>query len=406
MRRVSEPDAAVSANPLMLTSDGMIWLGVAVLLAGIGWFKNLNIVLLLAYLMFALLVVNGFFARAQARRVVALRQPTPPIYAGETATTHVTVTNTGTRPATVSVEDRTGGEPVLWLVPRLAAQTTTTCTTRRVFPTRGRFASVPVRVSAAFPFGLLQYDQPGGTGPELLVLPTPGAADPDGLRQWVLRYVGGDGRARKVLRRVTSDQADVRGVRPYRPGDPIRTIHWRSSARRRELMVREYDAAPAPELVLVVEPWLPTDPTPRQRENLEAALSLAVTVVRTWSRVYGTRLTVAVAGEEPPRTIPATDEGVREALAPLAGVVGSEAFEPIPPAAFDRSLARAARVVVSSRRNSPYADALTRSTGRLFVAISPGDRLPWYQPPDVGIKSQRSEVRSQKSEVREQRPEE
>ena len=94
---------------------------------------------------------------------------------------------------------------------------------------------------------------------------------------------------RKVLRRVTTDQADVRGVRPYRPGDPIRGIHWRSSARRGELMVREYDAAPSPELVLVVEPWLPDNPTAGTRANLEAALSLAVTIARTWSRASNTR---------------------------------------------------------------------------------------------------------------------
>jgi uncharacterized protein (DUF58 family) len=31
------------------------------------------------------------------------------------------------------------------------------------------------------------------------------------------------------------------GVREYRPGDPLRRIHWRSTARRGELVVREYE---------------------------------------------------------------------------------------------------------------------------------------------------------------------
>ena len=110
------------------------------------------------------------------------------------------------------------------------------------------------------------------------MLPAVGEVDAIALRHWLLRQAGGDGRARKVLRRVTTDQADVRGVRPYRPGDPIRGIHWRSSARRGELMVREYDAAPSPELVLVLEPWLPKEPAATERANLEAALSLAATV--------------------------------------------------------------------------------------------------------------------------------
>ena len=45
------------------------------------------------------------------------------------------------------------------------------------------------------------------------------------------------------------------------------------------------------------------------------------------------------------------------------------------------SLARGARVVVSSRPKTPFAAALARSTGRPFVAVGPTDRLPWYLPP-------------------------
>jgi uncharacterized protein (DUF58 family) len=373
----------VAANPapLVLTSEGMAWLGVAVVLGGVGWWKSITIVLLLAYLMFGLLLLNGVLARAQVRRVRVAREPAAPVYAGEDAAVRVTATNTGSRAATVSVEDRAGGEPVGWLVNRLAPGASATCRARRTFRSRGRHADAPV-VSSAFPFGLLQYDQGTGAGAELVVLPAAGVADADGLRRWLLRFAGGDGRARKVLRRVTADQADVRGVRPYRPGDPIRTIHWRSSARRRALMVREYDAAPAPDLVLVVEPWLLPAPMPAERDALEAALSLAVTVARTWGGVFGTRVVVAVAGDpESVRTATPSDEGVREALTPLAGVRGAASFAPLEAGAFDRSLARAARLLVSSRPNSPYADRLAASTGRRFVAVSPADRLPWYQPP-------------------------
>jgi uncharacterized protein (DUF58 family) len=37
--------------------------------------------------------------------------------------------------------------------------------------------------------------------------------------------------------------ADVRSVRAYVPGDPARLVHWRSTARRGDLMVRELEAA-------------------------------------------------------------------------------------------------------------------------------------------------------------------
>jgi uncharacterized protein (DUF58 family) len=49
------------------------------------------------------------------------------------------------------------------------------------------------------------------------------------------------------------------GVREYSPGDPLRRIHWRSSARRGELVVREYEPPGLRQLVIVLEP-LPQSP--------------------------------------------------------------------------------------------------------------------------------------------------
>jgi uncharacterized protein (DUF58 family) len=367
---------------LRLTSEGMVWLAVTVVLGVVGWYKSLNLVLLFSYAMAALLVLNGLVAWAQVRRVTARRVPLPPVFAGEQAALAVTVRNSGRRQATVGVTVQAGETAGRWLLYRLRGGAEAACSERRTFPRRGRFRGAPLLVWSGFPFGFLRHERRADAGADVVVLPTPGVVDADGLRRWLLRQAAGEGRARKVLRRVTSDQADVRGVRPYRAGDSPRSVHWRTSARLGELMVREYDAAPSPDLVLVVEPWLPAHPTARERANLEAALSLAAAVATAWSRDVGIRVTVAVAGERAAvRTGPPTEAFMREALAPLAGVTGGPAFEPLGPEAFDRPLASAARVLVSSRRDSPYAAALARSAGRPFAAIDPSADLPWYRPP-------------------------
>ena len=383
MKQVSHAERSDSNPPLVITGEGMAWLGVAFLLGAVGWWKSINLVLLLAYLMLAMVVVNGILARGHAKRVRIRREPTPPVFAGEDAPVRVQVANSGTRTATVAVQDRLGGNVLAWLVNRLPPRCSVTCEGRRDYLSRGRF-SVPVRVSTAYPLGLMRYEQVEDRPAEVIVLPAPGHADPDLLRKWILQQAGGDGRLRKLLRRVTTDQADVRGVRPYRPGDPIRSIHWRSSARRQELMVREYDAAPTPDLVMIVEPWLPAKPSTTEREAVEGALSLAVTVARSWHGQAGTRVVVAVAGDpESVGAAGASEESLREALTPLASVKGAASLEPLAARLFDRSLARAARIVVSSRAHSPYADSMSTATGRRFIAISPADHLPWYIPPVV-----------------------
>jgi len=100
---------------------------------------------------------------------------------------------------------------------------------------RGLVDHLRVRVGSAAPFGLLWWRKPVE-----LALPRP---------LWVAPVAAGPERA--VLasdrRSATLDGArhrdartgEIRGVRPYVPGDPQHTVHWPSSAHRGELMVRE-----------------------------------------------------------------------------------------------------------------------------------------------------------------------
>lgn len=376
---MSEPAARPGAQ-LRFTSEGLAWLALTLGLAGLGWYKNLNPMLLLAYAMGVLLVFNGFAARRHARSVTAARVPMPPVFAGEVVRVAIALRNTGRTAVSVGVTDVAN-----WFVDRLPPGATVECDDRRTFATRGRHGAERPVVWSGSPFGFLRCERPGEPGNPVLVLPARGLADPEGMRRWVLRQSSGDSRSRHVQRRATSDQADVRGVRPYRPGDGLRTVHWRSTARHGELMVREYDAAPLPDLVLVVEPWLPANPTDADQLRLEAALSLAATVAWTWNREFSMPVTLLVVGSQPIlRTLPLSEPGAREALAPLAEVAGSTEAGEIGPAAFGRSVAGAARLVVSSRPGCPLATTLTRRLGRPFVALDPAQRLPWYQPPLAG----------------------
>lgn len=367
--------------PVRFTPSGIGWLVAIVGIGGFVWFKSINLVLIVAYAMAALLVLNGALAWLAVRRATASRVTIPPVFVGERAECGVTVTNHSRGPITVTVADRAGEISNTFLVYRLPSGQALTCTASREFSARGRFSG-PVTLSSGFPFGFLECQRPANASGEIIVLPRPGFAEPDGLRRWLARKAGGDDRTRRVLRRVTSDQAEVRGVRQYRPGDALREIHWRTTARRGELMVREYDTAPSPELVMVVEPWLPSSPSLADRERLEATLCLAVTIAVTWRRVFDCAVMVVVPGREPTITTARSEEDLREALTPLADITGGDMPDAISADAFGYHLARGARVVVSSRPNTPFAGVLARATGKPFVAVSPEDRLPWYLPPN------------------------
>ena len=84
------------------------------------------------------------------------------------------------------------------------------------------------------------------------------------------------------------------GVREYRPGDPLRRIHWRSSARHGELIVREYEP-PGVQTVGIL-----CDPDPPSAEAADQIARLAAS--EAWNCIRaGGRAVLWSPGREPTR---------------------------------------------------------------------------------------------------------
>jgi len=82
------------------------------------------------------------------------------------------------------------------------------------------------------------------------------------------------------------------GIREYRPGDSLRRIHWRSSARRGELVVREYEPPGVRTLHIVVDPEPPSDEVADQIARIAAS--------EAWDCVRdGGRVVISASGLEP-----------------------------------------------------------------------------------------------------------
>ncbi len=82
------------------------------------------------------------------------------------------------------------------------------------------------------------------------------------------------------------------GIREYRPGDSLRRIHWRSSARHGELVVREYEPPGMRTLAILV------DPSPRSVEVADQVARLAAS--EAWDCIReGGRVSLWAPGLEP-----------------------------------------------------------------------------------------------------------
>ena len=184
---------------------------------------------------------------------------------------------------------------------------------------RGRYAFEQSVAVIEDPFGLERVEQPLETPGALLVYPRLVELDR-------LFSEGGtrahDGR-RLLLRRPSG--FDLHSVREYEHGDSLRKVHWRTTARRAQLMVKELEDAPRDEVAVVLD----ADPEAVVGGSFDLQVRAAGSLLLSHVR-RGRRAVLAINGSQPERQAVRSAEGDwRQALDLLAAVEP----EPGPPLA-------------------------------------------------------------------------
>jgi uncharacterized protein (DUF58 family) len=139
---------------------------------------------------------------------------------------------------------------------------------------RGVYEFGPMRVVSRFPLGLMERSVELGTIERLTVFPRIGRI----LPRWHESVEAGDPITDSTWAAAGINSDEFHGLREYRGGDNPRTIHWRTTARRNQLMVREFQHSRRHDLLLAVELWLPADPRPADFERVELAISFAASI--------------------------------------------------------------------------------------------------------------------------------
>ena len=127
---------------------------------------------------------------------------------------------------------------------------------------RGRYAFTDVRAVLDDPFGLERVDQPLPGEGTLLVYPR--LVELEGVfSQGIEAHQG----RRLALWRPAG--FDLHSVREYQQGESLRKVHWPTTARRGELMVKDFDDAARDEVAVILDaeaaPVVGTPPTRASR---------------------------------------------------------------------------------------------------------------------------------------------
>ena len=142
---------------------------------------------------------------------------------------------------------------------------------------RGVYHFPPVKISSRAPFGLFKRETELPVKTSLLIYPE--------LRK-LKRFPLLDRRlAAELANPRTGIGTEVVGVRPYRPGDSPRHIHWRSVARTNRLISKEFAEETQPGLTLILDRHCPLAPLPETKHTpfemgVKCAVSIAEYAIR------------------------------------------------------------------------------------------------------------------------------
>lgn len=174
------------------------------------------------------------------------------------------------------------------------------------FADRGRYRLGPIRISSRFPMGIGERGQLFQDTTDLIVHPQLGIL----LPRWVQQQKElSESNERRHSRPGFFDD-EFHRIREYRSGDNPRSIHWRTTARRGELMIREHEQNRQSDSLIILD--LP-DLKAWSNEESELAISFAATIcVEQTHASSGSRYLLALATKQPQVISSRSPAGFRE----------------------------------------------------------------------------------------------
>jgi len=157
---------------------------------------------------------------------------------------------------------------------------------------RGRYPLGPGRLVAGDPLGLRTVELEVPSQTTLLVRPR--VAELTTL--FTETGAWNDGGRRAQVRRPSG--LEPHGVREYVEGEPLRAVHWPTSARRGELMVRELEDAPRDSVAVVLDVDAATHVGAPGGSSLDEAVRAAAAILR--AHALRSRRAVLVIGTRAP----------------------------------------------------------------------------------------------------------
>jgi uncharacterized protein (DUF58 family) len=242
-----------------------------------------------------LVVAAAGWLRFQAPPTLAVSRRVHPdrLHVGSEGRIDLLVENLGTRATPLLAATDwfdEGRRAARFLVPPLAAGATARAAYRIPTRRRGRYRVGPLAIGVTDPFGVARRSEPSAGEAELVVRPR--------VHDIVAPVAVGSRISAEheasAARAVVSDLGDeFVTLRDYEVGDDLRRVHWRSTARTGELMIRQDEARWRSRAAVVLD----VQPGAHDAASFEVAVEAAASVAARLARLRRRVELITSAGE-------------------------------------------------------------------------------------------------------------
>jgi uncharacterized protein (DUF58 family) len=195
-----------------------------------------NLLYLLLGAMLGFITVSSWLSEQAIRGLLIERRHGRTVTVGHDFRIGYDVYNAKSRLPSLAVEIREAGLPEGAFLTHVAPKGRATARSVNSFVRRGVYPLGTVTLSTGFPFGMFRKERDVELPDEVVVWPR--------TDRPVREPASGAGRVPRVgssARGTAGSRGEYRSLRGYRVGDDPKDIHWKSSARLREPVIREYE---------------------------------------------------------------------------------------------------------------------------------------------------------------------
>lgn len=284
-----------------ITYEGMSFLAILVFIVLGSILRQINLLVLLSGLMIAPFFFNWRISMKMLERVSFRREMPSWVHAGEPCTIQWRVSNDRTSVSSweIRINDRVdpGGEgkkrfeEVDVILPQIIPGETVHGSYRCLMPLRGVYDFGPAVAISAFPVGLIRTKVRIKDCEQLIVAPSLGRLTDAWTRLTQSSAVG----LRSSQRTRGASDDEFYAIRAWKSGDSTRKIHWRSTAKRGELLVKQFDQRTDRQYAVLLDFY----GTPESNaSDCELAASFMATVVRRMEQKVKGHGAVAIFGRQ------------------------------------------------------------------------------------------------------------